>query len=98
MSVLGSDATLRAIKAAVSQQENDLLEFRRVYATSISGFRALTIEYQRSGMRGPVHVQINRIVTATQELSVILSYRESEAQLWKPIMERIRRSLAISEQ
>lgn len=97
MSLLKSDAAITAIKAAIAQQDKELLEFHRVYATSISGFPALTMEYRRSGMRGPVHVQINRVVTASQELSVIISHRESEAQVWKPILERVRRSLVLSE-
>lgn len=97
MSTLKSDATVSAIKNAIAQQDNELLKFHRVYATSIAGFPALAIEYERSGMRGPVHVQINRVVTPTQELSVILSHRESEAQVWKTILERMRKSIVVSE-
>jgi hypothetical protein len=82
-----------AIKAALQQQDKQLLEFSEIRLDTISGLPALVIEYRRSGPKGSVRVQINRIVTPTQEVSISLYYRESEAAIWKPVIGKIRRTI-----
>jgi hypothetical protein len=42
-----------------------------------------------------VKVETNRIFTPSQEYSINLSYRENEGPVWKPVMAKIRNSIAI---
>jgi len=78
-------------------QNNQLLQFYGVRKDSISGHPALVIEYRRSGPKGPVIVQINRVFTDSQEVNINLSYRESEAALWKPVVTKIRQSITLTK-
>lgn len=73
----------------------ELLEFSDVRRESVSGHPALVIEYKRSGPQGPVIVQMTRLVVGDKEISLNLSYRESEAVLWKPIVTYIRSTLKV---
>lgn len=97
MSVAGNEKAEAAIKLALTQQENQLLEFKSMRTEEASGLPTLVIEYRRSGSKGPVHVQINRLLTSAREISIILSYRESEAVMWKPTIERIRKTIVVRE-
>lgn len=54
---------------------------------------ALVTEYRRTGLKGPVAVQINYIMGAAGDAKLTLSYREAEGGLWKPVLGRIRYSL-----
>ena len=78
-------------------QNNQLLQFYGVRKDSISGHPALVIEYRRSGPNGPVIVQINWIFTSSQDININLSYRESEAALWKPVVTKIRQSITLTK-
>ena len=78
-------------------QNNQLLQFYGVRKDSISGHPALVIEYRRSGPKCPVIVQINLIFTNSQEVNINLSYRESEAALWKPVVAKIRQSITLTK-
>jgi hypothetical protein len=78
-------------------QNNQLLQFYGVRKDSIGGHPALVIEYRRSGPKGPVIVQINRIFTNSQVVNINLSYRESEAALWKPVVAKIRQSITLTK-
>lgn len=78
-------------------QNNQLLQFYGVRKDSISGYPVIVIEYQRSGPKGPVIVQVNRVFTNSQEININLSYRESEAALWRPIVGKIRQSITLTK-
>jgi hypothetical protein len=78
-------------------QNNQLLQFYGVRKDIISGYPAIVTEYRRSGPKGPVIVQINQVFTNSQEIKIILSYRESEAGLWKPVVGKIRKSLTLTK-
>lgn len=54
---------------------------------------ALVIEYRRTGLKGPVAVQMNYVLGAGGDAKLTLSYRETESFLWKPVLGRIRYSL-----
>lgn len=85
------------IAKALRAQNNQLLQFYEVRKDSISGYPALVVEYRRSGPKGPVIVQINSIFTNSQEIGIRFSYRESEAELWKPVIAKMRRSIVITK-
>ena len=76
-------------------QGHKLINFFGLRLETISDHPAIVSEYRRTGPKGPVIVQINQIYTATQEIRVNLSYRESETVLWKPVIGKIRKSIVI---
>jgi hypothetical protein len=83
------------IEKALPLQGNQLIEFFGSRVDKVSGHPAIVTEYRRTGPKGPVFVQINLIYTSSQEIRINLSYRESEVALWKPVVSKIRQSIAI---
>jgi hypothetical protein len=77
-------------------QGNQLIGFFGTRIEKISGYPAIVTEYRRTGPNGPVFVQINQIFTASQEIRINLSYRESEVALWKPVVGKIRQSILVT--
>lgn len=78
-------------------QGNRLIELVGTRIERISGHPTIVTEYRRTGPKGSVFVQINRIITEGQEVSVNLSYRESEVAIWKPVVEKMRQSIVITQ-
>jgi hypothetical protein len=76
-------------------QGNTLLGDVVVRLEQFSGHPAVIFEYRRTGPQGPVWVQLNQVFTDQQEVTINLSYRDAEAALWKPVMAKIRKSIAI---
>ena len=72
-----------------------LLTFEPVHRISVSGSPALVTAYTRTGTNGPVSVEIIQVFTPESDIGLTLSFRISEAVLWKPIIAKIRSSLAI---
>jgi hypothetical protein len=72
-----------------------LLDMYGVRTERISGYPSVVVDYRRSGPKGPVIVQLNQILTPNQEIGFILSYRESEKPLWKPVIGKIRKSIVV---
>lgn len=94
--VLELEAEMRQnIEKALPLQGNQLIEFIGSRIEKISDHTAIVTEYRRTGTKGPVYVQINLIYTYSQEIRINLSYRESEAALWKPVVGKIRQSIVI---
>lgn len=85
----------RFIEKTLPFQGRKLIEFSGSRIEKLSGYPAIVTEYRRSGPKGPVSVQSNAIFTKRQEIHIILSYRESEAALWKPVVAKIRKSIVI---
>ena len=78
-------------------QGNRLIEHVSTRIERISGYPTIVTEYRRTGPKGSVFVQINQIITESQELRVNLSYRESEVAIWKPVVEKMRQSIVITQ-
>ena len=76
-------------------QGSQLIEFVGTRIEKVSGHPAIVLEYRRTGPKGSVFVQSNQIFTPSQEIRIILSYRESELGLWKPVLGKIRKSIVI---
>jgi hypothetical protein len=93
MGISMRDMTARIL----STQGQALIEFLVPRIDRISGFPAVVTTYRRTGPQGPVFVQVNVIYTTSQQLTVNLSYRESEAGLWKPVIEKVRRSIVVNQ-
>ena len=96
-------AELQAYQSAVHEdfkkllplQGNQMLSFYGVRREFISGNPSLITGYRRSGPKGPVIVSIIQVFTPSQDLRIILSYRESEQAIWKPVIGKIRQSITI---
>lgn len=84
------------MQQALAAQNLKVIEFYGVRREFVGKHPALIIEYKRSGPQGAVIVQMTRLFLGEKEISLNLSYRESEAQIWKPIIQYIRRSLNVS--
>ena len=76
-------------------QGNQLLEGLAVHVDEFAGYPALVTEYRRTGPQGPVWVQLIQVFTERHEIGINLSYRESEAGLWKPVVAKIRQSIVV---
>lgn len=73
-----------------------ILEFSAVRREFVGIHPALVIAYKRTGPQGPVVVEMTRLFLGQKEISLNLSYRESEAEKWKPVVLYIRQSLKVS--
>ena len=83
------------MQKSLSAQNLKVIEFYGVRREYVGKHPALVTEYKRTGPQGPVIVQMTRLFLGEKEISLNLSYRESEAQLWKPVIGYIRKSLTV---
>lgn len=81
----------------LAQQDLKLLDFEPVRIVMLDGHYALSVSYRRSGPQGPVSAKQTRLLVGKKEISLNLSYRESEAALWKPIVGYITKSFAVNK-
>lgn len=94
--ISSSKAELRQNLTKLLQiQGNQLLEVLGVRIETLAGYPVMVTEYRRTGPEGSVWVQINQVFTEQQEIGINLSYRESEAMLWKPVVAKIRQSIVV---
>ena len=89
--------TESGLKKILPQQGNRLLSFVGVRRVTISSQIGLMTEYKRSSPNGPVLVSIIQVFTPTQGVRINLSYRESEEAIWKPVIDKIYRSIKIKK-
>lgn len=80
-----------------SKQGWQLLDAVSVRVRSVSGCPALITDYRRTGVNGPVSGQVIQVMTEQQEVKIVLSYRDSEAAIWGPVIEKIRRSISVKD-
>ncbi len=83
------------LQRGLAVQNMQVIEFYGVRREYVGKHPALVFEYKRSGPQGPVIVQMTRLFLGAKEISLNLSYRESEGQVWKPIIQYVRKSLAV---
>lgn len=96
-----TDAEIRELSPMMhqilNQQNLRIIRFDGVRRQIVDGHPALVIEYVRAGPQGPVVVQMTRLLIGDKEISLNLSYRQSEAGLWTPIIEYMRASFRVSQ-
>lgn len=85
------------MERSLAQGGLSVIEFYPIEKRDIDGQPALFISYKRTGPHGPVIVRMTRLVFDNREISVNLSYRESEGTLWTPIVGYIEKSLKIAK-
>lgn len=85
----------RLIAKPMAKQGQDLQPGATASRELIAGHPALVFRYRRLGEKGIVVVEQIKVMTSNREIAVTLSYRESEAVLWRPVIENIRRSIKV---
>ena len=84
------------LEQGLATQNCRIIQFDSIVREIVDGHPALVISYIRSGPNGPVVVQMTRLFVSDKEISLNLSYRLSEIQLWKPIVEYMRSTFQIN--
>jgi hypothetical protein len=87
----------KMLELVLPQQGLQILSPVVVKIGTLAGHVALVTEYTRSGPKGPVWVQISQISSGQQEIQLNLSYRVSEAAIWRPVVGKIRNSISVSD-
>jgi hypothetical protein len=87
----------RMFEQSFAKQNLRVIRFDGVRREILDGHPSLIIHYVRSGPQGPVVVQMTRLLIGEKEISLNLSYRQSEANLWKPIIDYIRSTFRVSQ-
>ena len=61
----------------------------------VKNYRVLVIPYVRVGANGvsPWQVTQYKIPTPNQLIEITLSHRQSDAAVWRPILEKVKRSV-----
>ena len=99
-----SDAEIQELTPMMRQMFDQILpaqnlrviQFEPVRRKIVDGHPALLVEYVRTGPKGPVVVTMTRLFVGKKEISLNLSYRRSEAVLWKPIVDYMRSSFRVA--
>jgi hypothetical protein len=84
------------LRKVLPAQGNRLLDYYGLSEDQISGYPTLVSQYKRSGPKGPVQVAVVQIFTESQDITVNLSFRESEQAIWKAIIGKIYKSISVS--
>ena len=74
-----------------------VLQMQPVQLETIAGRRALSISYRRTSATGssPWQVVQYKIPLPDRLIELTLSYRESDAVVWRPILEKVKRSMQL---
>lgn len=72
-----------------------IMEMQPVRIEKLNNYRVLVMPYVRAGINGPSPWQVTqyKIPVSARLIEITLSYRQSDAILWRPILERVKRSL-----
>lgn len=85
----------QVMQQVLARGGGSLIDFYPIQKREINSNYALVIRYKRSGREGPVFVSMTRLIVGKKEVSINLSYRESEQVLWRPIVEYIEKSYTV---
>jgi len=72
-----------------------ITEMQPVRIEMLNKYRVLVVPYVRVGVNEPVTWQVTqyRIPVSDRLIEIILSHRQSDANVWQPILERVKSSL-----
>lgn len=72
-----------------------IIEMQPVRIEKFNNYRVLVIPYVRAGVNGPSPWQVTqyRIPVSSRLIEITLSHRQSDAIVWRPILERVKRSV-----
>ncbi|MBN2137344.1 MAG: hypothetical protein JW720_06035 [Sedimentisphaerales bacterium] len=77
-------------------QNIQVIRFDGLVRKIVDGHPALVISYVRSGPKGDVVVQMTRLFIGGKEISLNLSYRLSETQVWRPVVDYMRTTFRVT--
>ncbi|MDP2757167.1 MAG: hypothetical protein Q8O45_06100 [Desulfurivibrionaceae bacterium] len=71
-----------------------IIEVQPVRIEKLNNYRVLVMPYVRAGINGPSPWQVTqyKIPVSERLIEITLSHRQSDAVLWRPILERVKRS------
>jgi hypothetical protein len=72
-----------------------ILEMQPVRIEKFNNYRVLVMPYVRAGINGPSPWQVTqyKISVSNHLIEITLSHRQSDAIIWRPILEKLRRSV-----
>ena len=87
------DELLRMFKKLEASGGPKLLEMQEVRIERINNHRVLVMPYIRASKKEPSPWQVTqyKIPVSSQLIEVTLSYRQSDALVWRPILEKVKR-------
>ena len=92
--MIGTETKNMFMKMAASGGPK-IVEMQPVRVEKINNRRALVLPYIRTSAVGPSNWQVNqyKIPVSDKTIELTLSYRLSDANVWRPILERVKRSV-----
>jgi hypothetical protein len=89
------DELLKQYRKLESSGGPKVIQMQPARFETLGGHRALVISYRRASPAGPSPWQVvqYKIPVADRLIELTLSHRESDAVVWRPVLERIRRSM-----
>jgi hypothetical protein len=72
-----------------------IIEMQPVRIERLNNYRVLVMPYLRAGVNGPSPWQVSqyKIPVSNRLIEITLSHRQSDAIVWRPILERVKRSV-----
>jgi hypothetical protein len=72
-----------------------IIEMQPVRIEKFNNYRALVMAYIRAGVNEPSPWQVTqyKIPVPNRLIEITLSHRQSDAIVWNPILERVKRSI-----
>ena len=72
-----------------------IIEMQPVRLENLNGYNVLVMPYVRAGINGRSTWQVTqyKIPVSTRLIEITLSHRQSDAVMWRPILERVKRSV-----
>ncbi len=72
-----------------------IIEMQSFHIEKINNYRILVMPYVRAGVNGPSPWQVSqyKIPVSNRLIEITLSHRQSDAIVWRPIFERVKRSV-----
>lgn len=87
--------TLKMFKQLESSGGPQIIEMQPMRIERINHYLVLVMPYVRAGVKGPYHWQVTqyKIPASNYLIEITLSYRQSDSIIWRPILERVKRSV-----
>ena len=72
-----------------------IIEMQKVRIGKLNNYQMMVISYTRAGMFGPSPWEViqYKIPVSNRLIEITLSHRKTDAIVWKPILERVKRSV-----
>lgn len=93
----GFKEEIDSLKSSLESQQLSMLGKEKIGIDKIDNLTAFTFSYRRTSKIGqsPFAVTQYHIPMGTEKILITLSYRESDEILFKPILEKVKRSISI---